>query len=191
MTDLKEIYEQELKIANTNASLYDGEYFENLVIEKFKGLPEKVERGVVLKLFLEAVSTDIENAPNKPCKNGCSACCYYNLEISRAEAEYISVNTGAIITKNKIRNRNFHGVPCPFLKNDSCSIYEFRPYTCRRHFTSAPTNTFCDIKLSTTESNYTMPLVRSKLAQKLYVNIVGTDTKTMDIRQFFTHFTVS
>ena len=37
MTDLKEIYEQELKIANTNASLYDGEYFENLVIEKFKG----------------------------------------------------------------------------------------------------------------------------------------------------------
>jgi Fe-S-cluster containining protein len=72
------------------------------------------------------------------CKTGCSHCCHVDVEIIYAEAAYIQEMTG--IKHNEIykkQKNDFHKTktPCPFLKDNNCSIYEFRPIACRAFFT--------------------------------------------------------
>lgn len=68
------------------------------------------------------------------CQPTCSYCCKINVVISTLEAVYIAKNlninydSGVSITKN-------HTSPCPFLKDDTCSIYEHRPFNCRTFHT--------------------------------------------------------
>jgi len=61
------------------------------------------------------------------CHNGCSACCKNEVQITKLEAQYIQDNTEHLISNNYF-NKNWD---CPFLINDSCSIYNTRPFSCR------------------------------------------------------------
>ncbi|WP_324172244.1 YkgJ family cysteine cluster protein [Sulfurimonas sp.] len=66
------------------------------------------------------------------CSKGCSRCCKMDIQITELEANYISKMTKIQYTNNnKISNK--HTNNCPFLKNDLCSIYEYRPLYCRYH----------------------------------------------------------
>lgn len=79
------------------------------------------------------------------CKNGCSKCCYVDLSVFNIEAEFIrdwfsslSLEVKSIIkekwNKPLAVQENFFGQmveSCPFLVNESCSIYEARPLICR------------------------------------------------------------
>ena len=77
--------------------------------------------------------------PYAACKRGCSHCCYQSVLISAPEAELIGKRIG-------VKPRRFEGVrerddiesgyhnPCPFLKDDACSIYAHRPLPCRKQF---------------------------------------------------------
>lgn len=79
------------------------------------------------------------------CKNGCSRCCYVDLSVFTVEAQYIrdwfsglesSKKTDiAELWKKEVRTQeNFFGKTveaCPFLKDESCTIYEARPVICR------------------------------------------------------------
>lgn len=72
------------------------------------------------------------------CRKGCAHCCYQSIEISRLEAEYIEKQTGispADLTNPPRRDPLSFSekTPCPFLKQGTCSIYEFRPIICRIH----------------------------------------------------------
>src|SRR5690606_34224108 len=62
------------------------------------------------------------------CKKGCNHCCHYEIAITDLEVEYIR-------SKVKVKKLKFinAGKECPFLKNGICSIYEVRPFICRRH----------------------------------------------------------
>jgi len=68
------------------------------------------------------------------CSTGCSHCCKINVVISSIEAAYIANNlnisydSGNNITKD-------HSTSCTFLKDDTCSIYEYRPFNCRTFHT--------------------------------------------------------
>lgn len=73
-------------------------------------------------------------APNVECKKGCSHCCHVPVMVTAMEAFYIQTKTGRKaneIRRKKERTRKPDGSPCPFLKANSCSIYEFRPLACR------------------------------------------------------------
>jgi Fe-S-cluster containining protein len=83
-------------------------------------------------------------APSTPCRKGCSACCRIALPISLTQAADLAVLTGrklsvpvrsAITLSNQIDRdvKRFKGVPCPFLADNECSIYEHRPMQCRVH----------------------------------------------------------
>ena len=72
------------------------------------------------------------------CKRGCTACCHMQVEISDVEAQRIATATGRKAARlpaghlttpmEKLGRRD---TPCPFLKDDECSIYEDRPFVCR------------------------------------------------------------
>src|SRR5258708_9327703 len=82
-------------------------------------------------------------APSTACKRGCSACCHIALPIALSKAKELSALTGRHLRYHigKIASvkgidkdvARFKGVPCPFLVNDECSVYEARPIQCRVH----------------------------------------------------------
>lgn len=61
------------------------------------------------------------------CHNGCSACCKNEVQMTKLEAEFIQNNTEHVIS-NGYFNKKWD---CPFLINDSCRIYNVRPFSCR------------------------------------------------------------
>jgi Fe-S-cluster containining protein len=82
------------------------------------------------------------------CRMGCGHCCYVSVPITDFEARYIGekINTAPAPVKHSIR-RNLTEVsgktPCIFLKDNACSIYEFRPLTCRIHMNFDIDNYWC------------------------------------------------
>jgi Fe-S-cluster containining protein len=56
------------------------------------------------------------------------------------------------------------GVPCPFLENESCSIYELRPLSCREYLVSSPAE---NCKRPSAETIAMVP-VPAKLSELLY-----------------------
>jgi Fe-S-cluster containining protein len=78
-------------------------------------------------------------APHLACNAGCSFCCKtIPVEISDLEANLIASVTGRQPAKLPPGRHTIPGdapgrvnTPCPFLKDDLCSIYEHRPYSCR------------------------------------------------------------
>lgn len=86
-----------------------------------------------------------------PCKKGCSDCCYYSVTVSEVEISHIEKNTNTKRNKAFLPKANFHGSACPFLRQGGCSIYEFRPFVCRRHVTLTSTNTWCSPDVSNDE----------------------------------------
>lgn len=97
-----------------------------------------------LAAIYELVDTISEHIhKSTPCKKGCSGCCHYTVSISEIEIQYIE-------SKGKLKRRkvilpkgDFHGTACPLLKNNECSIYDVRPYVCRRHHSLAPDSRWC------------------------------------------------
>ena len=73
------------------------------------------------------------------CKAGCSACCkkgdypLYPIELEYLMQGYISLDiaTKQIVQQN-IKEMEKGGA-CPFLVDDKCSVYKYRPIICRVH----------------------------------------------------------
>jgi len=88
------------------------------------------------------------------CKKGCSHCCHMRVAIVQVESDYIHRKTGASVKRLELDSYVDEGPwidanrPCPFLKDDVCSIYEFRPMVCRTHVNFEDTNEVCrpDVK---------------------------------------------
>lgn len=83
------------------------------------------------------------------CKKGCSHCCHMEVGLHQIEADYIGIMTGFKPAKppERFGNKNQGWIdparPCPFLKENVCSIYEFRPMVCRTHMSFEETDELC------------------------------------------------
>lgn len=125
-----------------------------------------------------------------PCKEDCSYCCYYYVAISDIEIQFIEKNNKKVKRKKRF-NTDSRGVgtPCLFLKNGGCSIYESRPYVCRRHVMLTPDNSFC-----TEEKAYNHKLQRlvwSELNKSYdFIRAVSGSDKLHDIRDVFNKKTI-
>lgn len=91
--------------------------------------------------LLDSIGAYVASAT--PCKKGCSNCCHYSVTVSEVEIKYIETHTQRKRLKVPLPPTNFHGQPCPFLKNDACGIYAARPFVCRRFHALAPTAEWC------------------------------------------------
>jgi hypothetical protein len=76
-------------------------------------------------------------SPYAACQNGCSNCCYQLVMLSQTEADAIGHHIGRraaqLSPSYKIPAEHSFGrnTPCSFLVGGSCSIYDYRPFTCR------------------------------------------------------------
>lgn len=77
--------------------------------------------------------------PETPCRRGCSACCHMAVGMGSIEAQRIALKTGRQpqvpppYVDTRVNVSRYTGVPCPFLKENICTIYDVRPLACRIH----------------------------------------------------------
>lgn len=113
------------------------------------------------------------------CKKGCKYCCHYEIAITDLEVEYIK-------NKVKINKKKYDASmqACPFLKEGTCSIYEYRPFVCRRHLSIADTPDWCKLDIC---KDYNFPLIYLDEIDKCYEYLVGQQgmKSLKDIRQAF------
>lgn len=126
--------------------------------------------------------------PFVACRRGCSACCHMNVVVSSLEAERLAAVSGRtmapVVRPTEHNDAKFSGVPCPFLVNDECSVYEARPFACRNHRNFDSDSYWCQPERSFAEG---MPMLRFEGARAAYTKVV-LNTKLgglADIRDFF------
>lgn len=90
------------------------------------------------------------------CKEGCSWCCNMAVGVTSVDADIIYRATGIepkkvvidlerLMEEGESRVRKYMNVPCPFLKDSKCSVYEHRPSACRTHFNMSDYPQVCDL----------------------------------------------
>lgn len=120
-------------------------------------------------------------APATPCKKGCSSCCHIPVTVSDIEIQLIEATTKHKRLKQPLPAQDFLGAPCPFLKNNACSIYASRPFVCRRFHALAPTAEWCAPEKSNAGD---FARIRSSELDKAFDSLrVGSPV--LDIRQVF------
>jgi len=119
-----------------------------------------------------------------PCKKGCTSCCHYPVSITNLEIEFIERETGIKRAKHIRKNTRPHNAPCPFLRNNTCSIYTHRPFFCRRHVTLTKTSHWCSPDCAFTEE---FPLLKFSEVDRVFDALVReTGTPAFcDIREAF------
>lgn len=121
-------------------------------------------KKIMLDDIDNSINKTIQEYKNKPyCKKGCDECCNFVIPVSLFDVKYLLDglnkldNNIKLIIANNIENINpiiinhkdfikvsqYEGIKrkCPFLIDSKCSIYEYRPISCRIHFSS--TNELC------------------------------------------------
>ena len=151
--------EKQIEIARENAKR-NFERIKNQLPKKLVKMEEsllgkisKHQGNVLTKLgelygFMDELYTFVNRFT--PCKKGCNYCCHYLVSVTNIEVAYIEHTTKIRLLKKLFPSNDFHGYPCPFLKNGICGIYQSRPFVCRRHVTMCQTSIWCDPALSNT-----------------------------------------
>jgi len=122
------------------------------------------------------------------CKDGCAACCHMNVTISAIEAKQIQAVTGArsiVLSSSRTHHpAEFSGQPCPFLSNSRCSIYESRPFACRKHVSFDTTSYWCQAERSHEKD---LPMIRFDGAEEAFFDVTGRTNSSVfgDIRDFY------
>jgi hypothetical protein len=111
------------------------------------------------------------------CKKNCSHCCYYPVSISEVEIKFIENGTGI---KRRSSQQSFTPVknnPCPFLQKGSCSIYEYRPFVCRRHVAMTETSHWCETSRCN-DAKFSMPSF-SEIEKSF--NLIRREAESIDV----------
>lgn len=123
-------------------------------------------------------------ARHTPCKKGCTSCCHYPVSITNLEIEFIEREAGIKRAKRIVKSAHPINTPCPFLRNDTCSIYAHRPFVCRRHVTLTKTSYWCDPDRAFTAE---FPLLKFSEVDRVFDALVRETGATAfcDIREAF------
>ncbi len=119
-----------------------------------------------------------------PCAKGCNHCCTYPVTVSDIEIKNIEIVAGvkrkAIIVKQERKTLS----PCPFLEKGTCSIYDVRPFVCRKHVTMTETNEWCKPEKA---FEYSFPLISFSEIDKSYdfIRDESGQPSLVDIRDVF------
>lgn len=156
---------------------------------KVPGLPRSTEWKAARLAALRDKLVGIV-AKESCCREGCSACCHMATAISTSEAKVISKHTGLPFNDVEFdlpdrseQVKKYMGVPCPFLKDNRCSIYEVRPSACRANFNISDYPEICSI---TEAPGRTVPNLNMQALwyAEAAVALEKYDT-VADIREFF------
>lgn len=114
-------------------------------------LNQGARHELALGLFqtMEERLQQTSNAPEVKCAKGCHFCCHMNVDVGAQEAmlitlrhkdkiDYDYLNKQVGYDRTTWRNLPPENRTCVFLKNGECSIYQDRPFACRKYFSSTP-----------------------------------------------------
>ncbi|MCG6202752.1 YkgJ family cysteine cluster protein [Psychromonas antarctica] len=151
--------------------------------EKLLNKVEKSKKNPTAKLidlyeFMGGLSVSFNHLT--PCKKGCSYCCEIRVDVSELELSLIKLK--AKKAYNNAKKDLLIGEPCPFLHNGSCSIYEVRPFVCRRHQVFTPTNSLC---INNEELGQELLSFSEVDASYLHILNESNCGKSKDIREYF------
>ena len=121
--------------------------------EKLQSIPSLVDRAIILHLLMDRELGPTSKLPIS-CRQGCCACCHYEVEITADEAALLRelVRSGVDIDGIRL-DRQAHRARkapewrqvmnpenrCVFLdESGSCKVYEHRPSICRKHMVTSP-----------------------------------------------------
>ncbi len=128
---------------------------EGITVDKLRGAIMAIYEAIdgLLEAFLQRTGTD--GLPAE-CKNGCAFCCHQPVFAVSHEMLYLKdyitqrvpkdnqknfidrSRDKSLLTLNKtIEEQQRISFPCPFLENNSCSVYEARPMACRIYLSSS------------------------------------------------------
>jgi|HubBroStandDraft_2_1064218.scaffolds.fasta_scaffold193575_2 Fe-S-cluster containining protein len=142
------------------------------------------QKLIMLRDLSDQVMKEI--APNSPCQKGCSHCCHMATTISRHEAEEIGKRVNrtpkkvTALLNREAQIKRFSGKPCPFLKDNACSIYDIRPIACRIHHSIEESADPCDISKGVRD---VAQVDLMKIADS--VSMVTFPASLGDIREYF------
>jgi len=158
------------------------------VIARTIGLMNSGARSKLRKVYALVDKLVDAAGPFVACKQGCSACCHININITEVEAQIIEDQTGRRYTRLTAPIRHpegkFTGVPCPFLADGACSIYSVRPFVCRHHLSFNLDAYWCAPERAHLAE---MPMITFGGAKQAHHEITRLDAGAMhgDIRDFF------
>lgn len=126
-------------------------------------------------------------SPISACKKGCSKCCNMAVTISSYEAKLIGdaigVEPKVVPNRTDDMSQEYLNVPCTFLIDNECSIYEARPSPCRTHFNISDYPQLCDTV------NYNGTMVPKINFETIELSLAAINLKKgnvfNDIRSFF------
>lgn len=130
--------------------------------------------------FMEEVYSIVSNVT--PCKKGCNHCCHIQVSVSSLELEYMKKHDRKFLRKF-VPTISGSSSPCPFLSKGSCSIYEIRPYFCRRHVSITATPYWCHPDRC---HSITLPLLNFSEMDRVYFQLLESSSPTnriFDIRE--------
>ena len=127
--------------------------------------------------------------PLAACRRSCAHCCHIRVEMTQLEAERLG---SAIGRAPNTRQRYMpaeegaygYDTPCPFLAEGECSVYEHRPFACRKHHSVDADDLFCRLDLPP-EFAASVPRVQPNAALLAYAAAVTPSMGVADIRDWF------
>ena len=130
-------------------------------------------------------------APVVACRTACSACCHAPVILLASEAAVIGAEIGIPPEVVPMEMRNAEpptwrgkGHACLFLRDDKCSIYEWRPMACRLLYNLDRDAYLCQHN----EERNVVPYIDTSEFQAQVVTSLGvrsTDEYYAELRQFF------
>ncbi|MTD34191.1 YkgJ family cysteine cluster protein [Paludibacterium denitrificans] len=193
-----EVSQEPLAQRNIQTAKANSEKFPAAIPAKIKQREDTIQRQLSLenasafsklrKLYHLLNELGAIAAPYIACGKGCSACCHMNVMVSQLEVALIEKEVGARpapLQGSRVHNlETFNGVPCPFLTDGACSIYEVRPFACRKHMNFDSSAYWCAPDRS---HKVEMPLVEYSSAESAYLGLtrIWGNGCFADIRDFF------
>lgn len=143
-----------------------------------------------LHQLMDMNESDIPRFPGITCKKGCSGCCDITVLIYEEEANFLAhkIKSGEIsvdtekISKvvDAMRDDWIARAECPFLKDNACSIYKYRPMACRVYLRVGDPK-----DCSTPGAKIHTVIGKSEAVTMFYMaNFVKDQTKTKEMNKF-------